>query len=65
MENTQPVNQSGTPEIDPDGPSEATFHDADVAEMYLLGQVSRAEADVYDIIADFNDHGSSGQLAAK
>ncbi|MBA2397052.1 MAG: hypothetical protein H0V70_30390 [Ktedonobacteraceae bacterium] len=38
-----------------DGPCEAEFTDAEVSTLHTNGLISRAEADVYNIIADFND----------
>lgn len=51
-------------QIDMDGPGEAQFNDIQVLTLYNNGLISRAEADIYDIIADFDD-GSSGELACQ
>jgi hypothetical protein len=48
MDNTQPTTNQ-------DGPSEAELTDPQVTDMYTNGLISRAEADVFNIIADFND----------
>ena len=59
MEHTQYTNSQ---QPNQDGPSEAQLNDAQVLNLYNNGLISRAEADISDIIADFND-GSSGTLA--
>ena len=61
MEHTQYTNSQ---QPDQDGPSEARLNDAQVLDLYNNGLISRAEADIYDIIADFND-GSSGTFACQ
>lgn len=50
MEPTQ-----STEYVNLDGPSEATLTDPEVQDLYENGFISRAEADVFTIIADFND----------
>ncbi len=53
MDNTQQTNNQ---QPNMDGPSEAELNDPQVTTLYTNGLISRAEADVYDIIADFNDN---------
>ncbi|GAC1397200.1 MAG: hypothetical protein NVS4B12_06170 [Ktedonobacteraceae bacterium] len=43
-----------TQQSDMDGPSVAEYNDAQISDLYINGLISRVEADVYDIIADFN-----------
>lgn len=47
--------QSTSQQPNMDGPSEAEFTDAQVAELYNNGLISRAEADVFNVIANFNE----------
>lgn len=51
--NTTPPNDSQ--QTNQDGPCEAAFTDTGVSTLYTNGHISRAEADVFDIIANFND----------
>jgi len=57
MENTQQTNNQQTPM---DGPSEAELTDAQIADLYTNGLISRAEADIFDIIANFDEGGMGG-----
>ncbi len=47
-------------DVDLDGPSEVELTDPEVLELFTNGLISRAEADVFDLIADFNDGDEQG-----
>ncbi len=47
-------------DVDLDGPSQAEFTDPEVRDLFTNGLISRAEADVFDLIADFNDGDEQG-----
>lgn len=49
-----------TQKINPDGACDADLQDEEVTYLYQNGLISRAEADVYNIIADFNDNSQGG-----
>ncbi len=63
MDHAQPNNPDQN-QINLDGPSAPIYHDAQVNDLYTNGLISRVEADVFDLIAEFND-GSSDQLGTK
>jgi hypothetical protein len=54
------------PDDDLDGPVEPVFTDETVEELWLNGQISRAEADVFEVISlcSASGDGEGGGMAA-